>query len=284
MLRQFAESAQKGMLAALALVLIGSGGARAQATANQPANGTPATAAATSGPAGAPAATAGTPTLPGPTPGDIVDQDPFQEATTVSGKVGVKLEGVWMLVGSAEVATGKLESFPQLLKITAGKSGYEVHLLDVHLPDAIKQSFLVTRKSMALWVPSEDARRTLGADWSKLPPTKQKARDELVFGHLHYLIAAPSEYAQAFPKRSEPIEHVLRDSQLAIQITEDYVPRPLPPDAWQVARRTSVYSVRTVDKNELKGDMFSAFLAVGPGTPTPLDFHGTFVMYRLASP
>jgi hypothetical protein len=271
------------MLAALALVLIGSGGARAQATANQPANGIRAAEATTAGPAGTPAAVAGTPALPGPTPGDIVDQGPFEETTTVSGKVGVKLEGVWLLVGSAEVAPGKFQNFPQLLKITAGKSGYEVHLLDVHLPDAIKQSFLETRKTMAPWVPSEDARKTLGADWSKLPPTKRKARDELVFGQLHYLIATPSDYPHAFPKRSEPIDNALKDSKLAIQIAQDYVPRPVPPNVSQVIRRTSIYGVRTVDENELKGDMLTTFLATGVDTPGPLDFHGTFVMYRLAS-
>ena len=282
-MRQFAESAKKGILAALALVLIASGGARAQAPANQPANVTPVAAATTSGRAGTPAAVAGTPALPGPAPEDIVDQGPFAEATTVSGKVDIELKGVWLLVGSAEVAPGKFESFPQLLRITAGKSGYEVHLLDVHLPDAIKQSFLETRKTMTPWVPSEDARKTLAADWSKLPPTKRKARNELVFGQMHYLIASPADYTHAFLKPSESINNVLKDSKLAIQITEDYVPRPVPRDVWQVARRTSIYGVRTVDENELKGDMSAAFVATGTGTPLPLDFHGTFVMYRLAS-
>ena len=281
-MRQFAESAKKGILAALALVLIASGGARAQAPANQPANVTPVAAATTSGRAGTPAAVAGTPALPGPAPEDIVDQGPFAEATTVSGKVDIELKGVWLLVGSAEVAPGKFESFPQLLRITAGKSGYEVHLLDVHLPDAIKQSFLETRKTMTRWVPSEDARKTLAADWSKLPPTKRKARNELVFGQMHYLIASPADYTHTFLKPSESTANVLKDSKLAIQITEDYVPRPVPPDVWQVARRTSLYGVRTVDENELKGDMSAAFLATGAGTPLPLDFHGTFIMYRLA--
>jgi hypothetical protein len=276
MLRQFVEGAEKGMLAALALVLIGSGGARAEGPTGQAGNGTP---VATTPVSGAPVAVAGT---PGAVPGDIVDQGPFEEATTVSGKVDVDLKGVWLLVGSAEVAPGKYKNFQQLLKITEGKSGSELHLLDVHLPDPIQQSFLDTRKTMALWVPSPDARKTLGADWSKLPLTKQKARDEFLYGHMHYLIATPSEYASTFPRRTEPIENALKDSKLAIQITEDYVPRPARPNGSQVARRTSIYGVRSIDKNELKGDMFTAFLAMGAGQPLPLDFHGTFVMYRLA--
>ena len=134
-----------------------------------------------------------------------------------------------------------------------------------------------------MWVPSEDARKTIGANWSKLPPAKQKARDEFLYGHIHYLIAMPAEYANAFPKRTEPIENALKDSKLAIQITEDYLPRPARPNGSQVARRASVYGVREIGKNELKGDMFTAFLAMGAGTPLPLDFHGTFVMYRVAS-
>ena len=287
MLRQFVEGAERGMLATLVLVLIGSAGARAEDQGAQAANGTPAAAATTPSPAGpvtgAPGAVAATPLPPGMVPGDIVEQGPIEELTEVFGKIDPKLKGVWLLVASAEVAPGKYKNFPQLLKITEGKSGLEFHILDVRLPDAIQQSFLETRRSMALWVPSEEARKTLAADWSKLPAAKQKARDEFLFGHIRYVISTPSEYMTAFPKRSEVMEKVLEGSKLALAITEDFQPRPPRPNGSQVARRTSVYGAREIGKNEIKGDMFTAFLAMGAGSPLPLDFHGTFVMYRIAS-
>ena len=101
MLRQFVEGAERGMLATLVLVLIGSAGARAEDQGAQAANGTPAAAATTPSPAGpvtgAPGAVAATPLPPGMVPGDIVEQGPIEELTEVFGKIDPKLKGVWLL-------------------------------------------------------------------------------------------------------------------------------------------------------------------------------------------
>jgi hypothetical protein len=250
----------------------------AAAAATPPAAASPAAAAAPAG------ATPGTEAaVPGP--GDIVDQEPFDETTVVQGKLDTNLQGVWLLVASAEVAKGKFKNFIQMFKVTKGKSGPEFHLLDVHFPSNVDDSIRDATRTLAAWIPSADILNQLSKDWSHLPPAKQKTRTEFLYGKIEYLIAASKDYNVAFPKRSEVIDKTIANSEFAMRITEDYRPRPASTkfQGAQVIRRTSYYGAKTVEKQVIKGDMITGFVAAGAGTPLPLDFAGTLTMYRLAS-
>ena len=227
-----------------------------------------------------------------PTPGwqgklPLVDAGPFDEKTTVQGKIEVPLEGVWLLIAHPQIAPGKFKTFPQLLKVTTGKNGLEFHLLDVRLPDAMQQAVRdADRHTLVAWEPSEADRKTLAESWSHLPPAKQKAVEEFLFSKIDYTVAAPDRYAEAFPKRSEAMDKVLAGTKVAVRIAEQYKPRDLPIEAHisQLAGRTSLYGVKSVEKDVLKGDTYSGFLAMGAGTPLPYEFAGPFTMYRVASP
>jgi len=220
-----------------------------------------------------------------PEPGDIVDQEPFDETTTVKGKIETNLQGVWLLVAMGEVAKGKYKNFPQLLHVTKGKQGLEFHLLDVRWPESVNRSLLEAKQTLAAWVPSEETLKLLSQDWSHLPTIKQKARDEFLFFKINYLVASPKDYSEAFSQRSDYINKALDNSKLAIKIVEDYRPRPASTKfhGAQVMRRTSYYGAKTITPNGIKGDSITGFVAAGAGTPLPLDFLGTFAMYRLAS-
>jgi len=257
--------------------------ARAQegGAAQPPAAAPPAAAPAAVTPAGAtPGAEAA---VPGP--GDLVDQEPFDETTIVQGKLDTNLEGVWLLVGMAEVAKGKFKNFPQMFHVTKGKKGLEFHLLDVRFPPDVEQNVRDATRTLAAWVPSPETLEQLGKEWSHLPPAKQKARNEFLYGKIEYLIAAAKDYAIAFPQRSELIDKAIANSKFAMRITEDYRPRPASTkfNGAQVIRRMSYYGAKTVEKQVVKGDMITGFVAAGAGTPLPLDFMGTFAMYHLAS-
>lgn len=243
----------------------------------------------TAAPAQGKPAAATTPGTGAPMPGlggDLADVLPFDEKTTVKGKIDTKLEGVWLLVAQAQVAKDKYKNFPQLVKITKGKEGLEFHMLDVRLPPDVDGSIReANRKTLTAWVPSEAMLKSLRQNWSKLPAITQKARDEFLFLNIEYTLAAPSEYAQTFPQQSDYIVKALGDSKLGLKVQEDYRPRPAATSfrGSQVARRTSYYGVKTIDKDVLKGDMITGFVAMGAGTPLPLDFVGPFQMYRVAS-
>jgi hypothetical protein len=258
------------VLAAAAIAAYGE-----DAPAAAPAQGTPAATAAPD--AGAP--------MPG-LGGDLADVLPFDEKTTVKGKIDTKLEGVWLLVAQAQVAKDKYKNFLQLLKVTKGNEGLEFHMLDVRLPADIDATVRdANRKTLTAWVPSDAMLKTLAQNWSKLPAIKQKARDEFLYLNIEYTLAAPSEYAQTFPQQSDYIVKALGDSKLGLKVQEDYRPRPAATSfrGSQVARRTSYYGIKTIDKDVLKGDMITGFVAMGAGTPLPLDFVGTFQMYRVGS-
>jgi len=260
------------------------------ARAQEGAAPTPPAAAATP-PAAAPPAAAPAGATPGaeaavPGPGDLMDQEPFAETTTVQGKLDTDLQGVWLLVAHAQVAKDKFKNFTQMFKVTKGKEGLEFHLLDVRLPANVDASLHDAVRTLTAWVPSADDLKQLGNEWSHLPPAKQKTRQEFLYQKLEYLIAAPKDYAVAFPQRGELIDKALANSKFAMKIEEIYRPRPASTKfaGAQVMERKSYYGATTVDKQVIKGDMITGFVAAGAGTPLPLDFTGPFTMYRLASP
>jgi len=252
------------------------------ATAASSAEDTPAAASAA-----APATAAPTPGPGTPGPGDIMDVEPFEEETTVEGTIEAKLEGVWLLVAQAIVATDKFKNFVQLVKIAKGEKGLEFHILDVRLPDSVEKSIReANRRTLKAWVPSADVLAMLKKDWSKLPQIKQKARDEFLYFKIAYVLASADRVTQAFPQRSEKLNKVLEGAKLGLKVQEDYRPRPAATTfhGSQVARRLSFYGIKSIEPDLLKGDMMTGFIAMGTGMPIPLDFSGAFQMYRVAAP
>ena len=217
----------------------------------------------------------------------IAEQGPFDESTTIQGKIETDLQGIWLLVAYPEIIAGKekYRSFAQLIKISKGKDGLEFHLLDVKLPDDIAQVLDdANRKTMAPWTPSPETLQKLGKSWSTLPPAKTKNIMEFLYGKVTYTVAAPDKYDAVYPQRNEKTNKALDGSKFSMWIVEDYKPRELPPDTRisQLMRRTTIYGVKGAEKDVIKGDLSLGFMAAGGGFPLPFEFNGTFAMYRIA--
>jgi hypothetical protein len=211
----------------------------------------------------------------------VVEAGPFQETTVVRGKVDADLTGVWLLVANLEVVPGKFRNFPQLFKITNGDNGPEFHLLDVKLPEDIDKSVKAAKAER--WPPTAEMRKSLAAQWSKLPLAKEKTINDFLYERVQYELTAPDHYGELVPK-DEKLDKTLADSKFGVRITESYRPRELPKDVAvsQVAQRVSIYGVKKADKETLHGEQLTGFVAVGIAMPLPFTFSGPFVMYRLA--
>jgi hypothetical protein len=213
---------------------------------------------------------------------------PIAEDTSMAGKPAVDLKGVWLLVANAELVpgTGKFKTFTQMFAISQGKSGPTFHLLDVRLPGAIAEAIATANADTSAWQPDAAALKTLRQSWRTLPPAKQKALDEFLYLKIHYTVAAPDNYGAAFPRRDEAADKVLKDSKVALLIREEYKSRDLGRDSRiaQMIARDSLYGVKGVEKDRLKGNATISLVAAGAGAPIPFSFRGPFVMYRLGAP
>jgi hypothetical protein len=204
----------------------------------------------------------------------------------LSGQVEVDLRGIWLLIAYAEVVSGKFKSFPQLLKVTRGEAGPDFHLLDVRFPDALaKQIKEANLKTLTKWLPTPEERKMLGENWSQLPPAGEKFLDEFLFDKIAYTLVTPEHYSVEFAKTNEALDKILANSVFAMSVVEDYRPREMEPNARisQLARRSTIYGVKSVDGSEIRGELRVGFIAMGAGMPIPYEFSGPFVMYRLAT-
>jgi hypothetical protein len=211
---------------------------------------------------------------------------PFEESTSVEGKIESDLQGVWLLVTTAQIAPGKYKTFPELLKITNGKQGPEFHLLDVRMPEDVQASITKANRTLSSWTPSEKTRKALGQKWAELPKAKEKSIQEFLYGRIEYSVVAPDKFDQVFVKRNPVLDNVLKGSLFGIKVVEDYKPRHnIPPGASvsQLIERQTVYGVKSAQDGIVKGDHILGFVAAGMGTPIPMQFAGPFTMYRLAS-
>jgi hypothetical protein len=255
------------------------------------ADSTPAapTADATAAPTGNASAAATPPRAEGAAPKPrstfgVATQGPIEESTIVRGKPSVNLKGVWLLVAQAELVPGKFKSFPQIFQITEAKGEPKIHLLDVRLPPSAAESLKeATRKTLTPWAPSPEVLADLKQHWSTLPPATDKALDEFLYGKMTYTVAAPDQYAAAFPQQGEELKKVLDGSKAAIKIEEAYKPRDLGPDSRiaQMITRITTYGIKSVSHDTMNGTATMSMIAAGAGTPIPYVFNGPFTMYRL---
>lgn len=244
--------------------------------ADQPGAATPAAAAPT---AGAPQAAAPRPTF------QPVEAGPIAEDTTVQGKLDANLKGVWLLVANAELVPGKFKTFPQIFKISGEKDGLKFQILDVQLPDDVKQAVKTANsRTLQAWQPDDAMLKELQQSWSTLAPAKLKYTGDPLYSKLHYKLVGPDQYSMAFNGADEALIKIFKDSKFAFLVQEEYAPRDLGPDSRiaQMITRSTVYAVHSIDKDTIKGDIALDFIAAGSGTPIPYKFAGSFAMYRLA--
>lgn len=267
---RFERSIQAAVTAALSMLLLLPGGARAQMTLP------------TTGPTKPPA----------PMPSTIegfgsVAAKPLTEATRVVGSVTADLTGVWLMLAYTEIGPGKAKTFPQLLKITKGADGPEIHLVDVRWPPAMKESLReANSRTLKAWAPSAEERAALAKSWATLPKQEQKFLDDFHYAKIEYTLVAPDRYGDTL-KSDELLTKVLAGSKFALKMEEYYYPRDLGElnsRVSQLASRTTIYAFKSSTDTEWKGDQVLGFVAAGAGTPLPLNFSGPFVMQRLAQP
>jgi hypothetical protein len=218
-----------------------------------------------------------------PTPYGVTKVSPFTETTNDHGKIDQDLSGVWLLVASVELAPERFRTFPQLLKITKGEGGLEVHMVDVRLPQPMQQSIREARFS--LWQPSEEMLATLRKSWADLPKYESKAVGEMIYQKITYTFASPDQYATAFQIRDPKLDKILKNSRFALSVSERYLPHELPSDTRvsQLMGRDTFYAIKSTEPGLIKGKHRVNFLAAGAGVPVPYNMGGSFVMYRIAS-
>jgi hypothetical protein len=218
-------------------------------------------------------------------PHGTVIAGPFIENTKVHGKIDTNLSGVWLLVGRAEITPGQFKTFPQIIKITQGKDGPQFNLLDVKLPpDIDKAVYDANNMTLSFWKPSDEVRKTLAKNWSKLPPHKEKKLNDFLYSKIEYTVMSPDGYAEVFGAKNPPaLKNVLEGSRFSFQIVENLKPRNLPPDnrIAQLMKKITVYGVKSVEKDVIKGTDSLGIMSAGAGQPIPMSFNGPFEMYRL---
>lgn len=246
---------------------------------------------AASGTAAAPAAAApATGNAAQPKPKSLRDYGtvptgPIEESTTVSGKPEPNLNGVWLLVAQAELVPGKFRNFPQIFKITQDKGGMKVQLLDLKLPEDVEQAIKDANRQVLAWTPSPEILQKLKQSWSTLPTIKEKYVDEFLYGKIKYGVVASDQYGTVFAAAGDDMKKVIDGSKVALRVDEEYKPRDLGPDSRiaQMISRSTVYGLKSVDPNVIKGTCTMSLIAVGASSPIPYAFNGPFTMYRLSS-
>jgi hypothetical protein len=218
-----------------------------------------------------------------PTPYGLTKVSPFTESTTVQGKLP-SIQGVWLLVARPQIVPGKEQNFVQLLKITGKEEAPEFHMLDVRLPPEVEKVVKETNIKREGWKPDEKSLGTLASSWQKLPKYDAKGVGEFIFDKVTFEASAADQFDNAFGKRTDELNNMMKDSTFAVQVTENYLPHTLPPDAKvaQIMQRRTVYLAKSVAKDSIAGDAAMGFLTAGAaGSPLPMQFKGTFSMYRL---
>jgi hypothetical protein len=220
-------------------------------------------------------------------PNGTVEAGPFQESTNVRGKIDTKLSGIWLVVARTQIAPGKFKTFPQIIKITQGKDGPQFNLLDVKLPDEVdKAVYDANNMTLAMWTPSPEVREKLSKTWAQLPPHKQKNLHDFLYSKIEYTLIGSDIYGEVFTgaKTNPGLSKVLEGSRFSLQVVENYKPRNLPPDARvsQLIQRRTIYGIKTIEKDLIKGENSLGIVAAGAGSPIPFAFNGPFEMYRLA--
>ena len=220
-----------------------------------------------------------------PTPYGLTKVSAFTESTTVQGKLP-SIQGVWLLVARPQVVPGKEQNFVQLLKITGKEDAPEFHMLDVRLPPEVDKVVKEQNIKREGWKPDAAALGTLASSWQKLPRYDAKGVGEFIFDKVTFEASAPDQFDNVFGKRTEELNNMMKDATFAVQVTENYLPHTLPDNARvaQIMQRRTVYVANSVAKDSIAGVAALGFLTAGAaGSPLPMQFKGTFSMYRLGS-
>jgi hypothetical protein len=232
---------------------------------------------------GSPSAASQDQPKPAATPIGLAKVGPYEESTKVHGKVDAKLDGVWLMVTHAEIGQGRFKTFPQLLRIQNGEEGPEFHVLDVRLPEDVDEAVEQANKKLEAWEPTTEARKKLAGRWSHLPKYEEKDLSGFIYDKVVFELVSPDQYRSVLGSGPK-FDSVLEGSDFSLRVVENYKARKLPPNVkiGQVMQRNTIYAVRSVGESSVKGTIMLGFLTAGVGSPVPLEFGGSFVMYRLA--
>jgi hypothetical protein len=143
----------------------------------------------------------------------------------------------------------------------------DVFMLDVDLPKSIDDAFQAAQRAEKPFVPTDKQLALLRSSWSKLAP---KANGE--FSRIEWKVIAKQYFDQGMQ-----YDPNLLGAQFVISATEQMIPRAGQPD-----RNIVVYGFSDLDnKKVLGGGHARAMMATAP-FPIPIEFHGTFKMYKVA--
>jgi hypothetical protein len=102
-----------------------------------------------------------------------------------------------------------------------------------------------------------------------------EGRDEFLYLNIEYTLAAPSEYAQTFFRSRATTSSRRWATQARLEGSGRLI---APPGGHELSRFTGLRAAprtmasRRSTRTVLKGDMITGFVAMGAGTPLPLDF------------
>jgi hypothetical protein len=143
----------------------------------------------------------------------------------------------------------------------------DVFLLDVDLPKSIDDAFQAAQKAEKPFMPTDKQLALLRSSWSKLAP---KTNSE--YSRIEWKVVAKQYFDQGMQ-----YDPNIPGAQFVISATQQMIPRPGQPD-----RNIVVYGFSDLDnKKVLGGGHARAMMATAP-FPVPIEFHGTFKMYKVA--
>lgn len=176
-----------------------------------------------------------------------------------------------------QTAEGKIEGGPRVIvPQVPHPPGYdptmhegdsvEVFLLDVPMPESIDEAFQGAQKTEQPFEPTDKQLALLRSSWQRLEPRKESE-----YGRIEWKAIEAKYFDQGM--QADPN---VQGAKFVISGTQSMAPRPGQPN-----QNIVVYGVRDVAEERMTGGHVRAMMATAP-FPVPIEFKGTFVMFRVA--
>jgi hypothetical protein len=193
-----------------------------------------------------------------------------QSKTTVTGTVPRDLLGRWVAMGWMQLPNGKVRNVPYFWDVTEEGGEMRLRVRFVWFPDAQNEAMRNGNKAGEAWRPSPEELATANAAWDHLPLWRGPG---------------PSEVSTEILARDAFDDELKNDPRMkdAQWVVRNHFLFPPSKVGASTAQQVNVYGVLKAEGDGYSGNYKTFVLAAAPFL-TPLNFDGTFQLYRLESP
>jgi hypothetical protein len=193
-----------------------------------------------------------------------------QSKTTVAGTVPSGLAGRWVAMGWMQLPNGKTRNVPYFWEITEESGEPRLRVRFVWFPDAQNEAMRNANKAGEPWRPSPEDLAAANAAWDRLPLWRGPG---------------PSEVSTEILGRDALDDELKNDARMkdAEWVVRNHFLFPPSKAGASTAQQVNVYGVLSAEGDGYAGNYKTFVLAAAPFL-TPLNFEGTFRLYRLEPP